>query len=296
MRTYYITFILLLLFFPLISLIAQDSVSENNAEAISLKINLKTNNSYRYLTKYARVITQEMMGNSMEINQETNIGYRFEVVSNLGEEIRIKTYFEEIGLVLETPEGRIAIDSKSDNSSKFSPALNKPFYISITAQGKVIKIEGIEEIYRNFKDSDEVPLREFFTEKSVTELIESSFNIFPADSINMGDRWGTVHSQSLSNQLDIIFDRTFTLNGLSEDMAWLTVENKIKSSASETLAFEAEHSDTTQEGIIEIDRDSGIILFSDIKQEFRGLLKSNGMEIPVKISSEINLKGELIGD
>jgi hypothetical protein len=112
----------------------------------------------------------------------------------------------------------------------------------------------------------------------------------------MGDSWNAVHNQNLNDQVDLIFDKTFTLDGLSEDMAWLSVENRVKSPVSEAFAFEIDSTDVKQEGIIEIDRASGLVLFSDIKQEFQGILKSNGIEVPVKISLESSLKGELIGN
>lgn len=292
MRTYSITSIFLLFLISLNTLIAQDSIPENSAEGISLKFDLKPNSVYRYLAKNSHNISQEMIGSTMEINQETTISYRLEVESNTSEGIKIKAFFEDIELDLELPQGRTNIDSKSGNSSEFSRLLNKPFYITLTAQGKVIKTEGLEEVFRSYEDNSDVLIQELFTEKNLLAFIESSFNIFPMDSINMGDSWNAVHNQSLNNQFDLTFDKTFTLDGLSEDMAWLSVENNVKSSASETLAFEVDSGDAKQEGIIEIDRNSGLILFSDIKQEIRGVLKSNGLEVPVKISLETSLKGE----
>lgn len=292
MRTYSITSIFLLLFISLNTLIAQDSIPENSVKGISLKIDLKPNSAYRFLAKNSRNISQEMMGSTMEINQETTISYRFEVESNTSEGIKIKAFFEEIELDLDLPQGRTNIDSKNGNSSEFSRLLNKPFYITLTAQGKVIETEGLEEVFRSYEDNSDVLVQELFTEKNLIAFIESSFNIFPMDSINMGDSWNAVHNQSLNNQFDLTFDKTFTLDGLSEDMVWLSVENKVKSSASETLAFEVDSGDAKQEGIIEIDRNSGLILFSDIKQEIRGVLKSNGLEVPLRISLETSLKGE----
>lgn len=294
MRTYYISSLFLLFFVPLNVLLAQDSISENSAKGISLKLDLQPNNSYRYLAKDTWNITQDTMGNSLEINQETIIGYKFKVASNTREGIKIEASFEEIRLDLELPQGSTTLDSKSNISTEFSQVLNKPFYISLNGHGKVIKIEGLEDIFRNLEGSGEVLLKDFFTLKNLTAFIESTFNIFPIDSVNMGDSWDRVHSQSLNNQFDLIFDKTYTLEGLSEDMAWLTVGNKIKSSASETFAFEVDSTDAKQEGIIEIDRDSGLILFSDIKHEHQGVIKHNGLETLVKISFESSLKGELV--
>jgi hypothetical protein len=296
MRTYTITALFLLFLLPLTNLIAQDSIPEADTQSFSLKLDLKPNSVYRFVAKDSRSIVQEMMESTMRVNIESAITYRLEVEDNTSDGIKIKASFEEIELVSELPQGRSSIDSKSGNSTELSQVLNKPFFITLNAKGKVINNEGLEDLFRSYEDTDGVLLKDFFTKKKVTGFFENSFNIFPIDPINMGDSWNAVHNQNLNDQVDLIFDKTFTLDGLSEDMAWLSVENRVKSPVSEAFAFEIDSTDVKQEGIIEIDRGSGLVLFSDIKQEFQGILKSNGIEVPVKISLESSLKGELIGN
>lgn len=294
MRTYYIPSILLFFFIPLTNLIAQDSIPEADIEKFSLKLNLKPNSAYRYIAKDSRGVIQEMMERVMKVNIETTVTYQLEVESNTNNEIKVKASFEEIDLNWELPQETSNIDPRSDNSLELSQVLNKPFYITLTAQGKVINSEGLEELRRSYVDTGGVLLKDFLTEKNMTDFFENSFNIFPLEPVQMGGSWNVVQRQSLNDQVDLAFDKTFILDGLSEDMAWLTVENIVKTSASEDFTLELDASDTKQEGIIEIDKDSGLILFSDIKQEFQGILKSNGMEVPVKILLESSLKGELV--
>lgn len=294
MRSYTITALVLLLILPLANLMAQDSIPEVDTQSFPLKFDLKPNSVYRFVANDSQSIIQEMMESSMSVNTEMSIAYLLEVESNTSDGIRIKASFEEIVLNSELPHERSGIDSKSGSSPALAQVLNKPFFLTFSAQGKVINIEDLEELFRSHDDSEEVLLKDFFIKKNMIGFFEKSYYMFPQGSVKMGDSWNTVHNQRLNDQVDFIFEKTFTLDGLSEDMAWLSVESEIKSPVSESLALEIDPTNARQEGIIEIDRGSGLVLFSDIKQEFQGTLKSNGTEVPIKISLESSLKGELI--
>src|SRR5699024_162854 len=119
-------------------------------------------------------------------------------------------------------------------------------------------------------------LQEFLSEKNLISAFENSLNIFSEDSIGMGETWNKIRNQSLNNQFDLNFVESFTLEGLSEDIAWINIESQINGFVSDNSHFDEFTLAGTQEGTIEVDRHSGLILFSEIKQEIQGHMKMQG--------------------
>jgi hypothetical protein len=292
--------VFLLFFAPFISLATQDSIPEYKVDKISLKINLEPNSSYRFTSSNSQNIVQELMGNTLEINQKILATYIFEIEDNSGGEMRIKALYERLALDMNMPQGKVTIDTDLENNDedhspelqKFSSMIKKTFYISLTSEGKVNKIEGIDELIKLGENNNNPFVQEFLNEKNLVSAFENSFNIFSKDSISMGETWNRSRSQSMSNLFDLNIEDSFTLEGLSEDLAWINTESQIKGAASENSLFDDLTMEGTQTGTIEVDRRSGLILFSEIQQELQGLIKMQGMEIPMKASSTHTHTGE----
>lgn len=300
MKTSMKSILFFLLVIPVSFLHAQDSIPEITLEKISLKIDLKPNSSYRFVSKNSHSFIQEIMGSEMETNQESIATYKYEVESNDGKVMKIKATCERLILDLDLPQGNISLDSdlNSDDENELalnlSDIVNKPFYIFLTNEGKIFKTEGLDQIITGNDLSDQSSFREFLSEQNLISSLENALNIFPENILEIGDSWKRTHKQNLSNQFDLTLDRTFTLESLSDELAWVYVESIIKGSLPANSSLKEIDIDGTQEGYIEVDRLSGLILFSEIKQSFQGVLKSSGMEIPMKISSINTLEGSIL--
>lgn len=301
MRILFKSFVFLLFFSSLNSLRAQDSIQEYKVDKISLKINLEPNTSYRFISTQTQNIIQELMGSTVEINQEIQANYTFEVEKNTGEEMRIKVFYERLAFDMEMPKGKITMDSdKEENDAidhvpslyKLSEMVNKPFYISLSSEGNVTKVEGLAELLKGKKSLEQPAFQEFLSESTLISAFESAFNVFSEDSIRIGDTWSKTQNRSLNSHFDLNFEESFALEGLSEDLAWINIESLIKGSVSENSLFDDITVAGTQEGIIEVERHSGLILFSEKKQELQGFIKMQGMEIPIKVSITTIQNGE----
>ena len=291
MRILFNSVLFLLFFGSLNSLTAQDSIQEYKVDKISLKINLKPNTSYRFINNQTQTVNQELMGNAVEIHQRMHATYVFEVEENNGQEMEIKAFYQRLAFNMEMPQGNIAMDSDNGENHLFE-LINKPFYISLNSQGKITKVEGLTELVNEKKSIDQPAFQEFFSESNLISVFESSLNIFSEDSIRIGDTWKKTQNRSLNNQFNLSFEDLFMLDGLSEDLAWINIESRIKGSVPENSLFDHVDIAGTKQGNIEIERHSGLVLFSETQEELQGLIKTQGIEIPVKVSVTNTHSGE----
>jgi hypothetical protein len=300
MKILFRSFLFLLFFGSLNSLRAQGSVQEYKVDKISLKINLKPNTSYRFTNNQMQKISQELMGNPIEINQNIQATYTFEVEKNTGEEMEIKVFYQRLAFDMEMPQGKITMDTDEENdavhhlphSGKLSEIINKPFYISLSSEGKITKVNGLTELLKEKASVDHPGFQDFFSESNLISAFESSFNVFSEDSIRIGDTWNKTQNRSLNNQFNLNFEESFTLDGLSEDLAWINIESVIKGSVAENSLIDDIAIIGKKEGNIEVERNSGLVLFSETQQELQGFIKIQGMEIPVKASVTNTHSGE----
>ncbi len=284
--------VLFLLFFgSLNSLTAQDSIQEYKVDKISLKINLKPNTSYRFINDLTQTVSQQLMGNAVEIHQRMHATYVFEVEENNGQEMEIKAFYQRLAFNMEMSQGNIAMDSDDGENNLFE-LINKPFYISLNSQGKITKVKGLTELVNEKKSIDQPAFQEYFSESNLISVFETSFNVFSEDSIRIGDTWEKTQNRSLDNQFNLRFEDLFMLDGLSEDLAWINIESRIKGSVSENSLFDHIDIAGTKQGNIEIERHSGLVLFSETQQELQGLIKTQGIEIPVKVAATCTHSGE----
>src|SRR5690606_8161916 len=120
------------------NLFAQNLEDSNK---IDLHVNLVAGDTYFYTTSTKQNIIQEVMGETIEINQEFTTDFKYFVESNNNNSIKIKATYERIDLLIDSPEDQIDYSSsREDSDSRFSMLNNligKSFYIFMNTTGKV---------------------------------------------------------------------------------------------------------------------------------------------------------------
>lgn len=299
MKTPPIIILFLILSFASPSLKAQDSFIPEPSERVSLKLNLSPQSRYRFISNNTQKIEQEIMGTAMETNFETTVHYLFEVEEDKGNNLKIKASFERLAIIVQMPQDTLSMDTDqteqentTPNFNKLASLINQPFYIFLDPQGKLSKVEGLpEEI--TAEDNSAGGFQESLNSHHFLKEIEKAFYIFPKDSVSMGETWSFTQNQPLNQQIDLTLKKAFTMEGLSEDLAWINIDHHITSAATASSLGDI-NLNGTQEGTIEVDRATGLILFSESNQTLEGLIQTHGMDIPLKISSTSTLNGEKI--
>lgn len=267
------------------------AVSEDlpqSANKIDLHLNLSAGDTYSYTTDYNQHIVQEIMGSSIEIRQQMTTDYRYQVESNDGDEIKIKATYERLQIQFEAPQGNFVFDSDNpqtdDKFTKLSNMIDKPFYIYMNSKGKVTKVENYNQIIEGMELDANV--KGLLTDSALMNSVE--MNIYAPHPVSMGDSWNKIRSYALGN-LQLKSNLTYTLEGMSEDFAWLNVSGQISAIGTDE-AYEMEFSGT-QSGTLETDINTGMISSGDINMEIDAVIKSQGFEVPMKMRTNIRMSG-----
>lgn len=289
----------LLLSFSFNNLSAQDidslSAQDVDSPKLDLHLNLLAGDSYLYSISTDQKMTQEITGNQIEMNQKSNIDYKYTVESNDGESIKIKATCEKMQLSIDYPGNQIEYDSELKGSDSRLAGLDnitrKSFYLFLDTKGNIYKTEGFKELGDEFKSN------EFGDEFRSNELIKNLFtdsalitslhmDIYPDNPISIGTSWKKLsHLNLMSGKLQN--DINYTLEGTSEDIAWINVKGDI-SGLVDNSSFKIDLKGT-QTGTLETDLQSGLISDGTIQMEIEANIQSLDLVSPMKLSSETRI-------
>ena len=273
-------------------------------ESAVLKMNLKKGLKYLFTTNTSQSITQEVMGNKMDIKQHTNIDYIYEVIESNEQGMHIKTTYQHILIDTKTPQGNIAYDSKKpDNADSklknIGNMVGKSFTMHVSAEGEVTKVEGMQEIVNSIGGdaTTQQLLKQQFSDSAFINMMNMALNIYPNKKINIGESWQKDFNAEMAGMMQMNTQNTYTLTNLEKDNAIIAIKSNINLSplSSKGILGNIEvNLKGTQNGTIKSDRKSGMITTSTIHQEIKGDVSAQGMKIPMTIISDITLTGQEI--
>lgn len=278
----FVIVVALLLSFSSNNLSAQDIDSPK----LDLHLNLTPGDSYLYSVSINQKMVQEIIGEQLEMNQKLNTDYKYTVESNDGESIKIKASCEKMQLTVDYPGDQIEYDSELKGSdSRFSGLDNligKPFYLFLDTKGNIYKTEGFKELGDGLKSNEFV--KQLFTDSALINSL--NMNIYPTEPISIGTSWNKLAYIDLMN-VKLQNNLSYTLEGTSEDLAWINVNGDITGLANNSdLKLDLKG---TQTGTIETDLKSGLISNGNIQMEIEANIQSLDLVSPMKLSSETNI-------
>ncbi len=172
----------------------------------------------------------------------------------------------------------------------FRAMKGKQFNLKVSPEGKILEVNGLEELMQMIVDSLSAGnekkdiLKEAFSKQfnpdEIKEQFEQAFFFLPNKAVKVGDSWekdmethGIMKSQ---------LHTTYKVKEIEGDMVTLSVKGKIEMSA------EGMNSEGEQEGTMVVDSRSGLIVTSDIDQT----IKSNAAETSITITVNSKIKGK----
>jgi len=274
--------VVLLLSLSFNNLSAQDTESPK----LDLHLNLVAGDSYLYSVSVDQKMIQEIIGEQLEMNQKLNTDYKYTIESNDGESIKIKASCERMQLTVDYPGDQIEYNSELKGSdSRFSGLDNligKPFYLFLDNKGNIHKTEGFKELGAELKSNEFV--RQLFTDSALINSL--NMDIYPASPVSVGTSWNKLAYIDLMN-VKLQNNLSYTLEGTSEDIAWVNVNGDITGMADNSdLKMDLKGSQT---GTIETDLKSGLISSGNIQTEIEASIQSLDLVSPMKLSSETKI-------
>ncbi len=280
-----------------------------------LRINLNEGDVYRIRMNATQELSQTV--NDQEQNTLQSFGYEY-VYSvqevDIEGNAHIDVVYDWVLYEQNGPMGRVHYDS-SDPSAEvdptalaFSGLVGNGFSMIVSPQGEVLEISGLNEMYAGMLGKMELPnaearavleqmLTQLFGEEGLKEEMNSTLFEFPEEAVQVGESWTDTTETSLIMPFTI--ENTYTLHSYEHPIVTIAVSSIISTDPEGSIAelggIEFRYLlSGEQEGIVEIDVETGMTTRSQIQQVISGdmIMNQEGTEfvIPTTIRSDVDYK------
>ncbi|PPL04869.1 DUF6263 family protein [Parapedobacter indicus] len=273
-------------------------------QEIELKFNLKPGDKYLFSSIVKQDIIQEMMGQKVVTKQDMSSDYIYDVQTVEDGITAINVTLSAIKMDTDVAGGmqQLHFDSNNPDASTgelkvLSNLVGKSFRMHINKEGKVESIEGLAEIIGSVDDQHAEILKQSFGDSSMIQSMNQITNIYPNKTVGKGDNWTKSSSGSIAGMLHSTATSEFSLSDITGNSAFLAVDGQMVFSKLEDgnnpLLQGAEFDlNGTQKGMLEVDVKSGLPVRTALKQDISGTLEIQGMQIPMRITSDITITGK----
>jgi hypothetical protein len=282
---------------------------------VKLEMRLKKGKTYTYTITTTQESKQtNVSGQQENIKQNMIFGYRMSVKDvDTGGNETIETAYDKVKLSTKSAYGNNTYDSEDKNdtasvmSKVFKALRSGTFTIIMSKEGIVKSISGYKDIIDRMvtsvapgKDAQSQTLHQQisgrFNDKALKESLQNGWNIYPANAVGIGDSWTKSNSLSVGFPLDMV--TTYTVKQIDRKKVVLDVKSDINAGKDSmaTLMGIAIKIKGTQKGVIEIDRETGLPLHSDIRQEINGMIsmvnQDSQKQMPVNAITTTVIEGK----
>jgi len=253
-------------------------------------------------------IAWDMDQRMMEQDHKINItsGYTMEVIDDKENIKTLRTAYKNFKMYMNIMGMEINVDTDKPSEPMneedlkanplgmmdrvFAGIKGKEFIMKIDEEGKVLAVNGFEQIINGMIDSlglgDDIKmqmrasLKDQFNEQSVKDQFAQVFGIFPNKEVKVGDSWEK--SQQMGGRMPAKYTTKYAVKEIDGDHVTLTAQTNIGSANSEMEIKGA------QNGSLLVDSKTGLVINAEFTQDIE--TKTQGMEIAIKGKGKIKGK------
>jgi hypothetical protein len=266
---------------------------------------------YQYRTINTTRIEQEIDEHPMVVENKMDIITLFEISKNDPNGYTVQITYKEFGVKVEAGEikkelqASTALNSIDPQEKIFAAFDNAVVEAELDSLGNVISVSGLDAIQNkmiqlagNSKEAIQMihtSLQQYLNEKNFKQNLAQNFKVFANKQIKIGDRW-TINSMPVAD-FNTTFPLHYTFKEIKNNLGVIDVrgETNLKN---QTLQLQGNTISVSlngeQEGKIEVDVETGMVLQSHSKFKAKGNLTLYDKEVPMKIEAEVVVKGEKI--
>jgi FKBP-type peptidyl-prolyl cis-trans isomerase 2 len=195
------------------------------AQNIVLKMNLENGKTYNQSTTTVLTITQDVMGQPVEIEM-TIIGEMSFLVKGVSDDVYdMELQYERLKMEMKMPQMNMAFDTdtpdEQDMMSRLMTSLkNKPFNIKMNSRGKILEVSNSENLYSGMMEQmdgmDEMQkiqlktqMEDSFGPETLKGNIEMATAMFPEQPVDIGDSWAV--ETKLESSMSMILKSDYQL-------------------------------------------------------------------------------------
>ena len=249
--------------------------------------------------------TMSMMGQEMTMGSNTNSDYSLVARKDSAGLKSFTTVFNSTVKSMEQMGSKIDIntaDPKADTTSEGTGSLVKfykhltgrPYTVYLDKTGNVVSTSGAKEIFTSASSSLDLTgpmamMKSFVNESVLTADLKKVFNYAPGKAINVGDKWDRKDTIA-SNGVGMEFATKFNFDKLEGNVATLKANSIINFDGDmESMPGATAKIIGTAVYTIKVNIENGMLVSSIGDSDMEINMKAQGMEIPMKVSSNITV-------
>jgi hypothetical protein len=176
---------------------------------VKLEYSFKAGDEYVVKQTSKQTIKQTFGGTEqkMESNNETESTVKVIEITATG--AKLESTYTRMKTQSNNPMGTNVLDSEGapelDETKIYKALVNKPIYIYLSKAGKVEKVEGVENLWKDFdalamdaqkKKIMKETLQMQFNEETLVSGFQSTFVNYPEKKVKIGEKWTLTHNVS----------------------------------------------------------------------------------------------------
>jgi hypothetical protein len=286
--------------------------------SLVLRMNLEPGELYRVRFRTEQLITQSMQGQSFDTNQQIGYEYNYSVRSaDAAGNTWVDVQYTWVHIEQETALGSMFYDSDNPpakipaGAQAFSALVGSGFSMLITPRGKVLEVEGLEEMYAqmlqaiDFQDAAaeqqfRQTLEQQFGEEALKQQMNGASFEFPLEPIEISESWTT--TTELTVVMPMVIESKYTLRSVKGSLAELEMSSRVSSNMNAgpvdfgTIQIEYSVSGE-QQGMVQVDLASGMTN-SQIQQSLSGemvmTIEGETLNVPISIRSTVEVESSRV--
>jgi hypothetical protein len=291
--------------------------STDNSEKYTLSLNLETGHVYKQNLVSKVDMTQEAMGQSMDVKMTIEAEMSFNVKDFKDDQYEVEVSYDRMEMGIDAGNGNIAFGSALDSTNNalgqvMKSLTNKSFTMMITKSGKVTEVRDLANIFNEIFDSMpnvtemqkeqmKSQLEESYGEGAIKRNLEQSFDFLPKEPVALGESWE--FESKIEGQFPVNVKGSYTLEEVKDGAYIISNESEIFMNSDEPISQNGMELKMEITGdmtsTMTIDRKTSWIVTSTIDQTFGGTvsvasspLMPDGMEMPIQISNKMTITSD----
>jgi len=286
-----------------------------SAQSYDLRYQLELGKTYKFYQATELNITQTIGPMDQEVDNSFRGITRFTPTKIEGENITLKVAFETLSVQIKSMFFNVLYDSslpveKTDNIGlMYEGVVNKDFTMVITPKGKVISVDGMDQIiedaaealiYASTRSLERIKgtMNSHFGEESLKGNMEMILSIYPDEKQKVGDKWTTETRLTSALQADLMSN--WTLESADNNNWIISSVGKVSADAQEAnmdgmlMRFNLNGNNHSK---FTVNQNDGWFEKGWQKQSISGFIEMLGkkegeedMQIPVSVTSSTTLE------
>lgn len=262
---------------------------------VQLIFNLFPDSAYRYSIKNNIALTQEIdKEKAITIHQNMTLTNAYRVVALKPGNRTVSVTYERITMSSGNQLFSLDYDSENDNGTDpmyedLRNLIDKNFKMVISPAGDIIASEPV------MKKRYERAGAYNFDDSSIRKIMLHVLQVYPSRKVEAGSIWEKSYSTSVGFA-NVRVRNKYQLISIEKGIAHIELQGRISSDNAEQTQNSDMQLKGTQNGEMDIDIKSGLVLNGKISQQLSGNMNITGQTTPVDIESDIYILGTVINN